>query len=265
MRTKKSLLIFGLTAIISISFFQCNPNEEPKKNGNLVFKFDHRIDNDSIIYDSTMYVNAAGNPYQVNLIQYFITDVTLHNSDGSVKVINEWTDYKYVDTDIPSTFEWKVADLIPEGSYSKITFTFGWIDAKNETMMFVNPPENPMMWPEVLGGGYHYIKLDGKWKNPADSLIGFGLHLGRGQIYDNLGNITGFIDNSFNITLPASSFSIIENQNKEIQIIMNVENWFKNPNEYDFDVSGGAIMQIQSAMNQFCENGNDVFSIGYIK
>ena len=35
--------------------------------------------------------------------------------------------------------------------------------------MFVNPPEVNMMWPDVLGGGYHYLMLNGKWKTPENN------------------------------------------------------------------------------------------------
>ena len=61
------------------------------------------------------YVNAAGNPYEVNEVQYFISDVTLHRSDGTKKLIEDWKDIHYVEIDIPSTLEWAVYDDIPSG------------------------------------------------------------------------------------------------------------------------------------------------------
>ncbi|MCF8297719.1 MAG: hypothetical protein K9J13_09275, partial [Saprospiraceae bacterium] len=181
MNLKRNIISIIVLAFITLSFFHCKTKEESVKNGKIVFKFNHLIDNQPITYDTTMYINKAGNHYQVNDIQYFITDVTLHNSDGTSLVLDEWTDYKYVDVDIPSTLEWDVFDVIPEGSYSKISFTFGWTEAKNKSFMFVNPPEVNMVWPEYLGGGYHYLKINCKWIDTTNYLSGCAWHLGTGQ------------------------------------------------------------------------------------
>ena len=159
MKIKKIILFAWVLAFVSLSFYQCNPKEEPLKNGKLIFKFEHRVDNQAIIYDTTMYVNEAGNNYQINEIQYFITDVKLHKSDGSTILINEWTDYKYIDVDIPASLKWEIFDPIPEGSYTGISFTFGWESSKNISFMFVNPPEVNMVWPEYLGGGYKFGRI----------------------------------------------------------------------------------------------------------
>ncbi len=43
---------------------------------------------------------------------------------------------------------------------------------------------------------------------------------------------------------------------------MIVDNWFRNPNLYDFNEFGSAIMQNQAAQQALKENGNDVFRIG---
>ena len=42
---------------------------------------------------------------------------------------------------------------------------------------------------------------------------------------------------------------------------MNIENWFKDPHIYDFDVFGSYTMQNQEAMQTLTENGHNVFSV----
>ena len=134
--------------------------------------------------------------------------------------------------------------------------------------MFVNPPEKDMFWPEYLGGGYHSMKLYGKWI-PAGQTIQtspFDFHLGRGQIYYSYpDSITGFIDNDFTVSLPASAFDVSAGETLTVGITMHIENWFKNPHVYDHDVYGGYIMQNQEAMQKVRENGHDVFSFNLIK
>ncbi len=110
------------------------------ESGHLELKFNHYVDGKPLITDSMCYVNAAGNPYEINEVMYFISDVTLYHADGSVKMIEDWKDIHYVDIDIPSTLNWEVYDDIPTGTYDSITFVFGIPEEKNESFMFVNPP-----------------------------------------------------------------------------------------------------------------------------
>jgi hypothetical protein len=193
--------------------------------------------------------------------------VTLHYEDGTTYLLDAWKDIHYVDTDMENTHTWNVYDDIPLGTVKKISFTFGINETKNQSLMFTDPPESLMFWPEYLGGGYHYMKLNGKWETPEGDLHPFDFHLGIGQIYNNEGTITGFIQNYFTVTLEDQDlnlFSIGTEGVITIQLLMNVDNWFHNPNTYDHNDWGGDIMQKQDAMKLGCENGNDVFSIGTI-
>lgn len=239
--------------------------DPPEPAGKLIFEFDHRIDGAVIDFDTIMYMNAAGNQYGVNEIQYFITDVTLYNDEGGSYLIDAWKFYHYVDSDIPATLTWKVFDSIPVANYDSIAFTFGFTAQRNESFMFVNPPENGMVWPEFLGGGYHYMKLNMKWIGQGGLPQGNAFHLGIGQTYDLNGNVTGFIQNFFRVSLPSSSFSMADNQTRTVKLVMNIEEWFKNPNVFDFDTWGGDIMQNQDAMHTAAENGVDVFTVDGIQ
>jgi hypothetical protein len=247
-------------------FNSCGEKDDPpeEEKGKIVFHFTHFNDGAELEYDTMKYTNAAGNHYLVNEIQYFISDVKLYGTDGSVQMIDDWKDIHYVDTDIESTQTWQVYDPIEIGEYDKISFTFGINEEKNQSLMFLNPPERDMFWPEFLGGGYHYMKLNGKWLAEDNVIKPFNFHLGIGQIYAGgviePDSITGFVQNYFEVELPASAFSIAKGEEKHFEIRMNVENWFLNPHIYNHDEWGGDIMQKQDAMKLGCENGQqDVF------
>lgn len=238
-----------------------NPEPESLPIGTLSFDFLHKIDNNNIIYDTFMYVNEAGNHYLVSEIQYFISDVTLHKIDGGTVSLSSWEDIHYVDTDISKSQTYTFKDEIEIGTYNSLSFTFGITEEKNNSLMFVNPPESFMFWPENLGGGYHYLKLNGKWINNLDQVSPYNFHLGIGQMYYSYpDSITGFIQNYFTIEMDDFPFEIIKNETRIIEIVMNVENWFRSPNIYDHNIWGGDIMQNQDAMQQAVENGNNVFS-----
>jgi len=240
----------------------CTSNPEPEiQSGKLKLEFTHQIDGQEIIFDSMMYTNEAGNIYLVSEIQYFISDVTLHKNDGSTILLDGWEDIHYVDTDIAESGVYALADEIDLGEYNRLSFTFGINEEKNNTLMFVNPPESFMFWPELLGGGYHYLKLNGKWINELEQVSPYNFHLGIGQIYHSYpDSITGYIQNYFNIEMPESVIVISDKETTTLEIIMNVENWFKSPNIYDHNQWGGDIMQNQDAMQLGVENGWDVFS-----
>lgn len=261
------ILNIGYLIFVAILLFQCKDvNEElPEEDtGKITLHFVHHLDGNPVQFDTLIYVNAAGNPYLVNEIQYFISDITLFKENESGILIEDWKDIHYVDTDILSSQSWEIFDKIPVGNYDSIAFTFGISEEKNNSFMFVNPPESFMFWPEYLGGGYHYLKLNGKWLQMGQQTITtpFDFHLGPGQIYYSYpDSIVGFIHNDFKITLSDSEFSIAKGEIREIDIIMQIEYWFKEPHIYDHDVWGGNIMQNQDAMQIVKENGWNVFIV----
>ena len=132
--------IFIASLSVSISCKDHSVVPEENKPGKIVLYFNELIDDEPISYDTLIYENAAGNPYLVNEIQYFVSDVTLFKNDGSEKVIDDWKDIHYVDTDIPETKIWQVFDDINTGAYDSIAFTFGISSEKNQSFMFINPP-----------------------------------------------------------------------------------------------------------------------------
>ncbi len=256
MKTHRSLLNVILLSFL-LTVFSCHPEKQPAPPGKIHFVFQHNEAGSPLIYDSLIYENAAGNKYLVNEIQYFISDVKVYKQ-GKAFSISEPDSYHYVDTDIAASLDWTPGDTFEAGKYDSICFTFGFADKDNISYMFDNPPESNMFWPEPLGGGYHYMKLNGKWLSGNGEMKAFNFHLGRGQIY---GEDTTFIDNSFHVKLPNSSFHLYPGSTKNIGIIMNVEEWFKDPNIVNFDTIGGQIMQNQEAMNMAKENGHNVFSV----
>jgi hypothetical protein len=257
------MLLIGFSLVISCS----ESDDKPKPvKGKITFVFTHFNEGEPVKYDTLKYTNAAVNQYMVNEIQYFISDVKLHTSGGGHQLIDQWKDIHYVDTDLPETQTWEVFDPIEPGDYDKISFTFGIPEEKNQSLMFVNPPERDMFWPEIMGGGYHYMKLNGKWLAANQQVLPFNFHLGIGQIYAGgvvvPDSITGFVQNYFEVELSNSAFTIAEGETLKFEIRMNVANWFQNPHTYNHDEWGGDIMQKQDAMKLGCDNGKeDVFSV----
>ncbi|MHC1775921.1 MAG: MbnP family protein [Lentimicrobium sp.] len=257
-------LMFFLVLFI---FSGCRDEENKPVQTSLKFSFRHTVQGANLITDEMIYTNAAGNEYEVSEIMYFISDLKLYHQDGRVIEPASWDDIHYVDTNIPETFEWAAGNDIPEGNYDSLTFTFGISEEKNQSFMFVNPPEVNMAWPELLGGGYHYLMLNGWWKDLQGHRLPYNFHLGIGQIYENnsglVEDITGFVQNSFTINPGGGVFTIESGKDNTAILNMEVNSWFSTPEIFDFNYYGGAIMQNQEAMHIGCLNGRDIFSISW--
>lgn len=264
---KLSLKLFNILLAMMLFASACTTKEEEviPPEGKIVFLFDHQLDGAPLVKNTLKYVNDAGNEYLITDVMYFISDITFYKSDGTVTMVDDWEDIFYIDDAIPASMQIQFFDPIPAGSYDSIGFIFGFTAEKNRSFMFVNPPEVYMGWPEVLGGGYHYMMINGKWKDTTNQIQPFDFHLGIGQLYHgsgyNVDSIYAFVQNYFRVSLPGSDFSIGDQELLTIAITMNLERWFSGPNIYDHNRWGGGIMQNQAAMQMVKENGCDVFSI----
>jgi hypothetical protein len=225
-----------------------------KPNGSINLNFSFVNDNDSLQLDSCVYRNPAGNLFEVNDVQYFISKVMLVDDAGNALDITDNQGIHYVDIRIPGTLRWNISDEIPAKHYTQIAFMFGLEGEQNTTGYFPNPPENNMSWPDILGGGYHYMKINGRWVDEAGAKQPFNLHTGK------ISNDNSYTDNTFTVTLPLEQFTVNKRQTSSITLQMNVNAWFSDPYLFDFNEFGGSIMQNREAQMVLRANGQNVFS-----
>ena len=232
-----------LFILLSLLVASCTKKEE---NGFVDICVDYSVNNEPLITDTLCYTNEAGNKFLITEIQWFASKWELQDEQGrwitSDKVF-------YIDTNIPESQTLRM-DSIPIGKYKKVRFNFGLDESDNLSGRFSDPPESNMFWPEQLGGGYHYMKLNGKFVNKEGQLVPLNIHLGR--LHEE--------DNHFTVELPIN-FSITEKAENQLHLTMIIDNWFRSPNLYDFNEYGSAIMQNQAAQNVLKQNGQDVFDI----
>ena len=244
---------FIVSLLIAVAFWGCDntPVDPGDDFVQLQFNISHQVDDQELVFDDIKYTNVAGNTYSVVTLKYFISDITLHNSDGTEYMID---DEHYVDATDPTTLTYSPGDSIPNGDYTHVSFIFGLNATKNVNGYFVNPPESFMEWPPAMGQGYHYMKLEGKYDSAGVVTKNYNTHTG-----PSMGN-QYFIE----MTLPSSSIKA-EGTNLTVDLMMNINNWYSGPNSYDFNTYGQAIMGNQAAQKVLQENGADVFSVTEIR
>ena len=216
----------------------------------LEINFQHVIGNQNVIYsnDSIIYQNEQGTMYSVRRLLYVLSDITLFFEDESPL---NFSDLIFINTDDVETLS-KTFDNLPS-LCTGISFRLGLSTVNNIDNFFVdfeNDFHVLMLWPNLTAignntfqGGYHYMKLEGKYINSEGEPNFYNTHTGptNGMDFSN--------SHIFSFT-PSSS----------IFVTMNINNWYNNP-IYDFNTFGSAIMDNDTAQSNLYENAIDVFSI----
>ena len=237
---KTILLILGCSLI----FTACK--KDNPSTTNLTINFTQTIDGVDLITDTMIYTNSVSENYNIQTLKYLISDITLHADDGSKTLLGE---VHFIDISDVSTVSFAY-DNVANNNYTSISFDMGLDSTKNITNLYLNEDFHATMaWPEPMGGGYHYMKLEGAYIN--DSTF-YNTHTG--------GTMGG--DYSFN-----NSSSISLNVNNDmgdvtIDINMEINNWYQTPNEIAFSTYGMGIMMNMEKQMQLQANGSlDVFSV----
>ena len=192
---KKNVYFCFLFLAIVISSCKKDNTETPQPNttvGNLTIQFSYRFDSLSLQTDTMMFTNAAGYKMSVSRLQYFLSNFVFIKSDGTSLPVNNQIGYLDAkDTNFSSiTFTG-----IPNGNYKGISFIIGLDTATNKSDFLPATAENNnMFWPTAMGGGYHFMKLEGSFIDSTGKW-GYNMHVG------NNGN-------TVHISLPNKSFSI---------------------------------------------------------
>ncbi|MCC5928123.1 MAG: hypothetical protein JJU28_02655 [Cyclobacteriaceae bacterium] len=262
MKTNQAHAFILVVLLLTVLFYSGCTNDDPVAGGTLELSFLHKVDGADLVLNDMRYINAAGNHYEVTEVQWFVSEVSLIRQDGSRLELSATNPFHYIDTNLPSTLQHIMPDEIMPGTYKGISFIFGIRGERNAPLMFSNPPESNMIWPMHMGGaqgGYHYMKLNGYWRDTQSQRRPFNFHLGVGQIYNEQEVVVEFVQNWFEVILESQPIAINSGVNR-LGLVMQIENWFKNPFIYDHNVYGSHIMKGQEAMGKASANGKaDVF------
>ena len=232
-----------------------------EKNGNsqLMIHFTYSVNGQPARFNQLIYTNKSGNQYMIKQLQYFVSELALTNKKGIVLPLNTTKNILYIDIDLPKTCNLMIPIDTDLDVYEGLSFRFGIAKEKNKSYLFKNPPSNLMAWPEQMGGGYHYMKLNLKYKSNNGQLSNFNCHLGFGKTNDT--DTASIIDNSFLENITSTNPIVFQaGKTTEVWLDMDIAKWFDGTYKMDMNKYDG-IMDNQEAMHQFCSNGSQVFSL----
>ena len=243
-----------LIILVLFMFTSCN-NDKDVSQVQITFKFSHNWDGTAVSnanFNSIIYTNANGEDLSISKLRYLISKITFKKSSGETFILDG---YNLVDVTNNTNQSFTPITTIPDGDYSKVSFTFGFDNDDNYNENYIDLNSASWNVPELLGGGYHYMQLEGKFIDNTTTETGYAYHTIRAV--DNSGATQVFQDTFFEIDVGAVNIT----NNATFNIEMNIAEWFKNPNTWDLNVLNQMLMPNSSAQIMMYENGQNVFNL----
>ena len=238
--------------ILSVVFAACNSDDDSApQTVNATLTFNHTWDGTEIEnsdFDVTLFTNANGEQLNITRLRYLISNVTFTDANGNAFTAGH---YNLVDVREGTGFSYQPDLNFPEGTYT-VSFRFGFNDEDNQDGAYVDLNSAEWNVPAMLGGGYHYMQMDGTYINTEGEVMPYNFHTIRAAQPDMPNPPSELTDTSFEVVLGQYN---IELNGGVIEVEMNVAEWFKNPNQWDLNVLDTPLMPNYDAQIMMMENG----------
>jgi hypothetical protein len=251
--------ILALIVLAALSFTSCGEDLDDNfvPTTQTTFKFSHLWEDevvDNSDFNILQYTNENGDLLSIERLRYVISDITFTSNSNEDIILDT---YHLVDLSDPNSLYYDLEVNIPSGAYS-VSLTFG-LDNEDNSENYLDLNSASFNVPEMMGGGYHYMQFDGKFLNTSSEEQGFNYHAIRAV--DNAGTDPTFPQDTF-FTVELGTIFI--SNTTEIEVNMDIAEWFKNPNSWDLNQYNQTLMPNSAAQIMMFENGQSVFSLGDI-
>lgn len=242
-----------LLIITLLLFAACTPEKEccvqPEQfevNLNFTHNWD-RLEFTKQDFNELKFTNANGERLSIEKLRYLVSNVSLLDAKNHYLIdVGENTG---TSISIPN---------LTEGSYV-LSFRFGFSDEDNTDGAYQDLNSVSFNVPEMLGGGYHFMQFDGKYLDTNTEESGFNYHTIKAVDRTDTNNLE-FEDTSFEVNLGTIKIT----NTTEIEIEVNLAEWFKNPNTWNLNELNTVLMPNFEAQKMMSANGKSVFSLGAI-
>lgn len=242
MKRSLCLLSFASILLMVIGFSSCGKQEPFPSKGPLELESDHRVGGSPLELNDASYRNAAGNDFKVSRLEYIISDPFFISERGKRVELDS---VLYIDQQGEGSI---VLKGIPSGTYLRAGFTFGLSPADNESKAYHDRKAlADMAWPEQMGGGYHFMRFEGHYKDSSNSWVGFALHIGKDGNHIEVSKKVSFR---------------VKRKHEKLRIRMELKEWFKGDGGlYDLQSDPTYSMSNDQAMERLKRNGISAFEI----
>lgn len=174
LKTPLHLIFAFLPAIFLLNSCKDDSETPLPSTGSINITIEHYTGNTPLQLGQLNAVNAAGNTYQVDLLKYYISNITFVRSDSSTYNLGN---YDLIDADNPASMEISGTN-IPNGNYIGVHFFVGVDSARNNSVDQSGDldPSYGMFWP--WNTGYIFFKHEGFYVDTAGAIQSLLFHYG---------------------------------------------------------------------------------------
>ncbi len=246
---KNHLFVLPIAILCSCSA----DNDEAIKQIDVTLNFTHYMDTlaiDQSDFNKLNLTNKKGNVLSIERLRYLVSKVILVNDGGDTTQLKN---YQLIDLNDPESLTLKSSETIKEGNYA-LSFTFGFDNEDNKDGAYADL--NTASWnvPAALNGGYHFMQLDGKYKDKNNQEAPYNYHAI--QAYDTVKKEPSS-NTFFTINLGSSSL----NNSATIDIKMDISKWFKGTHDWDLNEYNTNLMGNHEVQKKMADNGKNTFSL----
>ncbi|HEY1039486.1 MAG TPA: MbnP family protein [Bacteroidia bacterium] len=250
----KKLSIVILSCIVLA--IGCKKDAEVKQltpaepTGFMKLEFNNMFDTLELALDTVNYVLDNGDKLTFTKFKYYISNIKLTATDGSV--YSEQESYYLVDEAKPESWLLTIKK-VPFKEYTSISFVIGVDSARNVSGSQTGAlsENNDMFW--TWSTGYIMTKLEGT-SMQSNSIGGlFGFHIG---------GFSGANSGLRTVHLPLNGNTALVKDGKipSVHIKCNVKEWFVTPVELDLS-SISTVTTVNATSKMIADNYKDMFSV----
>lgn len=255
--------------MVSCSFPDEKDDTDPIETGSIQLQFDNIVGNQDLQLDSTRYMNAVGEDFTVNKLNYYISNIKLIRMDGSMFTVPQDSSYFLVREANSASQNLTIRNVLT-GDYTGIEFVVG-VDSLRSVMDPSQPgrkgildkdtgPTNDeaMYWD--WNPGYIFLKLEGSSDSATTANGKYYYHIGGfgGRTEKTLNNLK-----SIKLTFPGQKAIVTTSIVSKVLIQADILKVFNGP--VQLSIKKSPSLMFSDSSKYVADNYAGMFSVKEIK
>jgi hypothetical protein len=259
--------LFLLVSIVA-GFSACNSESVepigPNDKNNVTIEFENRVAAQTLVLNDTKYTNSSGEDFTITTLNYFISNVALKKTDGTVvKMPDQYFLVRQADK---STLMPVLKD-VPAADYTEMTFTIGVdsvksissVEQRTGVLDVASYGTDNMYW--SWNSGYIFFKMEGI-SSVAPTNTG-GIKKYQYHVGGFGGRTAATANNLRTVTLSLPSIaSVRKSKSPTIHLIADISKVFSGVSP--LKIASAAVVMSPAAAGPIANNYAKVFSVDHI-
>lgn len=261
----KSFILFVSSMLLLVS---CNRkmnagSTSTSPRGTITLAFENSAGDKKVNLNGENYTNSTGETFSITLLQYFISNISLKKTDGTVITLPQDSSYFLIKESVPESKQLTLR--VPKGNYESISFMLGIDSLRNtkpltERTGILDPAGGAegMYW--GWNSGYIFFKMEGLSPAIPDNKAGtkkFRYHIG---LYGGMNSPT--VNNIKTITLDLKDKQVVKSgpgKTSIVRINANVLQMFNGTE--NISIAKNPVVMVSPFSKHIADNYASMFSL----